>query len=50
MDAIDTTKSWLDTLAQSKTWNYVLIGTAILTVFVALRNIYIVSEEMAKQQ
>ena len=41
--------STLSTIVNAKTWNYILIGTAIVTAIVALRNIYIYSEQIAEE-
>jgi len=45
---IDEIKQSLIDLRDSKAWNYVLIGTAILTLVVAVRNISIYTSEIAK--
>ncbi len=45
---IDEVKQSLVDLRDSKAWNYILIGTAVITLIVAARNISIYTSEIAK--
>jgi hypothetical protein len=45
---LEDAKQSLVDLRDSKAWNYILIGTAVLTLIVAARNIWIYSSEIAK--